>query len=116
MHDGQRQRVAIAVREQPGLTVGAAAPNWADSMDDVAGCQAIAPGDPRLAGRAAAQRTAFGEKLGTGGAVDGAIDAAAAQQAFVGRVHYGIDVEAGDVAFDDLDAAHIILPVTEFYQ
>ena len=38
--------------------------------------------------------------------MDGAVDAAAAQQAFVGGVDDRVDVEPRDVALDDLDARH----------
>jgi hypothetical protein len=36
--------------------------------------------------------------------MDGAIDAATAQEAFVGRIDDRIDVEARDVTLDDVDA------------
>ena len=36
--------------------------------------------------------------------MDRAVDAAAAQKAYVGRIDDRIDVEAGDVALDDFDA------------
>jgi hypothetical protein len=61
--------------------------------------QAIAAGDLRLSGRAAAERAAFGQQIGTGGAVNGAVDTAAAEQRFIGGVDDGVDVELGDVAF-----------------
>jgi hypothetical protein len=38
--------------------------------------------------------------------MDGTINATATQQAFVGRVHDGVDVELRDVAYDDLDDRH----------
>ena len=60
-----------------------AAPDRADRVDHMAGGQPIAARDPRLAGRAAADLAAFLEKLRTGGAMDGAVDAAAAEQALV---------------------------------
>jgi len=42
--------------------------------------QAVASGDFGVAGRAAIQGAAFGQKLGSGRAMDGAIDAAAAAE------------------------------------
>ena len=74
-------------------------------MDDVPRGQAVALGDLGVAGLAAVQRAALFQKLRAGRAMDRAIDAAAAQQAFVGGVDDRIDVEPGDVAFDDLEAA-----------
>ena len=38
--------------------------------------------------------------------MDGAVDTTTAQQALVGGVDYGIDVQRGDVAFDELDPLH----------
>ena len=62
-------------------------------MDDVPGFEAIAAGDLGGAGVAAAERATFGEKLGPGGAMDGAVDAAAAEQRPVGGVDDGPDIE-----------------------
>ena len=82
----------------------AALPDRADGVDDMAGLEAIAARDLGLAGLAAAERAAFGEQLRPGGAMDGAVDAAAAEQGGVGRVDDGVDVERGDVGLEDLDA------------
>ena len=38
------------------------------------------------------------------GAMNGAVDAAAAEQRLVGGIDDGVDIKPGDVAFDDLDA------------
>ena len=75
----------------------AAPPARADRMDDVARGQAIAFGDPGLAGGAAAQCAALLKELPPGGAVDGAVHSAAAQQRLVGRVHDGVHREPGNV-------------------
>src|SRR5262245_34972685 len=75
-------------------------------MDHVTRLQPITSGDLGLAGRAAAERAALGQKLRSGGTVNGAVDATAAQKAFVRGIDDGIDVEACDVAFDDVDAWH----------
>jgi len=55
-------------------------PHGADGMDHPLGWQPIAAGDLGIARGAAAERLAFGEEIGTGGAVNGAVDATAAKQ------------------------------------
>ena len=64
------------------------------------GRQAMAAGDPRFAGRAAAELAAFVQKSGAGGAVYGAIDAAAAQEAAVGGIDDGVHGKGGDVGLE----------------
>ncbi len=64
----------------------ATAPDRTDRVDHVTCLQPVAAGDLGFTRRAAAQGAAFGEKFGPGSAVDRAIDATAAQQAFVGGV------------------------------
>jgi hypothetical protein len=71
---------AIAGAKQRIFVLMAAVPDRADGMDHVFGGEPVAHGDLGVAGFAAAKRAAFGEQLGPGGAVDGAIDATAAEQ------------------------------------
>jgi hypothetical protein len=73
-------------------------------VDDVFGGQVVAARDLRPAGRTAAERAALGEESRAGGAVDGAVDATAAQQRGVGGVHDGVDGERGDVDLDGAEA------------
>jgi hypothetical protein len=54
-------------------------------MDDVPRLQPVTFGDLGLAGRAAMQGSALGEQFGPGGAMDGAVDATAAQQDSLAR-------------------------------
>ena len=103
MLGGQRERGAIAGGEQRLLALAAAAPDRTDRMDDVPGLEAIAAGDLGGAGVAAAQGLAFGQQLRSGGAMDGAVDAAAAEQRGVGGVDDGVDVERRDVGDADLE-------------
>ena len=72
-------------------------------MDDMARRQAVAQGDPGVAGGAAAQLTAFGQQFGTGGAMNRAIDATAAQQRNIRRVDDGVDSERRDIGDGDLE-------------
>ena len=99
----ERKRGAIAGGEQRVLALVAAAPDRTDRMNDVPGLEAIAAGDLGGTGVAAAQRLALGQQLGSGGAMDGAVDAAAAEQRPVGRVDDGIDVERRDVGDANLE-------------
>jgi len=104
---GDLQAAAIARGEQRLLVRAAAAPDRADRVDDVAGGEAVAPGDLRLARRAAAERAAFRQKLRPGGPVNGAVDPAAAEQRLVRGINDGVNREPGDVALDDLDAVGV---------
>ena len=63
-------------------------------MDDMLRRQPIAARDLGRSGVAAAERPAFGEQLRPGGAMDRAIDAAAAQQGAVRRIDDGVNVAA----------------------
>ena len=49
------------------------------------------------------QRAAFGEQLGPRGAMDRAIDAAAAEQRGIGGVDDGVNAKRGDVGDDDFE-------------
>ena len=72
-------------------------------MDHVPGLEAITARDLGAAGVAAAERTAFGQQFRPSRAVNGAIDAAAAEQRAVGGIHDCIDIERGDVGDDDVE-------------
>ena len=65
--------------------------------------QPVAAADFRAAGRAAAKLAAFCHKLRSGGTMDGAIDAAAAQQRAVGRVDDRIERKRGDIGDADIE-------------
>ena|SRR6266849_3062918 len=99
----QLKAVAITRGQQFRFATVAATPYRTDRMDHMPGRQPIAAGDARLAGRTAADLAAFLQQLGPGGAVDRAIDAAAAEESGVGGVDDGVDIELGDIGFDDLD-------------
>jgi hypothetical protein len=66
-------------------------PDRADGMNDMLRWQTITLGDLGVAGRATAKRAAFGEQPRSRGAMDGAIDAAAAQQRTVRGVDNGVN-------------------------
>ena len=87
-------RAAIAGGEQLVLAVAAAVPDRSDGMNHMPCRQPIAAGDLGVAGLAAMKRAAFGEQLRPGGAMDRAIDAAAAEQRRVGGVDDGVNAQA----------------------
>jgi hypothetical protein len=60
-------------------------------MDHMPSLQQIAPGDLGIAGLAAMEGAAFGEKLGSRRAMDRAIDAAPAEQGRIGGVDDGVN-------------------------
>src|SRR5512135_1674790 len=72
-------------------------------MDDMFGREAVPLGNFGIPGSASAQRGAFGDELWPGGAVDGPVHAAAAQQRVVCRIHYGVHRKLGDVAPENFD-------------
>jgi hypothetical protein len=72
-------------------------------MNHVLGFEPIAVGYLGGAGVAAAERATLGEKVRSRGAMDGAVDAAAAQQRAVGGVDDGLDIERRDVGDADLE-------------
>ena len=72
-------------------------------MDHEAGGQVEGRGGLGVAEGAAAQLPAGLEQLGTGGTVDGAVDAPAAEQRRVGRIDDRVDVFGDDVAQRDLE-------------
>ena len=96
----EREARAIAARQKLILVRLAAAPHRADGVDHMLGRQAIGFGDARLAGRTAAELAAFGEQLRPGGAMDRAIDPAAAEERRIRRVDDRVERERGDVGLD----------------
>ena len=99
----ERERGAVAGGEQLLLALAAAAPDRPDRVDHVPGRKPIAAGDLGGAGGAAAERAALGDQFRAGGAMDGAVDAAAAEQRRVGRIDDGVDVERRDVGDADFE-------------
>jgi hypothetical protein len=93
----QFERAAIAGGQQSILAGVAAMPDRPDGMDHMPGRQPVSPGDFGIAGGAATQRTAFGQQFGAGAAMDGAIDAAAAEQRRIRGVDDGVNAQTGDI-------------------
>ena len=100
----EREAASIAAREQFILTVVAAVPDRADSVNDPFGGEFVAARDFGLAGGAAAERTAFRQQFRAGGAMNGAIHPAAAEQRRVGRIHNRVHALLRDVALNQGDA------------
>ena len=92
---------AIARRQRLILATAAAIPDRTDGMNHMPRRKPVTTGDPRVAGPAAVERTAFGQQPGPGRAMDGAIDATAAEQGTVGGVDDGVNAKRGEVGNDD---------------
>src|SRR5262245_35928505 len=101
---GERQAVSIAGSEQQVLTAFSTVPDRPNRVDHVARRQPEARRDLRLSSLAAAKPGASLGELMPRGTVDGAADASARGKHLVGGIDDGVDVEPGDVAFDNLDA------------
>ena len=99
---GQEERRPIAGGEHFRLPLAAAPPYGPHGMDHILAGQPVALRDPGAPGLAAAQCPAFLQQLGAGGAMDTAVDAAAAQKRRIGRVDDGVHVHFRDVIPDDL--------------
>jgi len=114
---GQGQCVAVAIRQQAGLVMAAAVPDRSDGMDDPFGGKPAACGDDGLACCAAAlfcpDGLAFGQDRRSACAMDGAVDAAPAEQGAVSRVDDGVGCHFRDVALEELDAGVHVSNVTE---
>ena len=108
--DRDLETAPVARRQQLRLAVRPAAPDRADGVDHELRRQPEAGRDLRVAGVASAEEAAGGDELGTGGAVDGAVDASAAEERGVGGVDDRVDGELRDVALHDLELRHFARP------
>jgi hypothetical protein len=95
-------RAAIA-RGQRLVLAFAAVPDRSDGVNDMPRRKFVALGDLGAASFAAMKRAAFGEQFGSGGAMDRAIDAAAAQQRGIRGVDDGVNAQRGDIGDDDFE-------------
>jgi hypothetical protein len=76
----EREGAAITRRQRGIFALAAAVPDRADGMNHMRRRQPISGGDFGVAGFAAMEGAAFGEKLRPGRTMDRAIDAATAEQ------------------------------------
>src|SRR5262245_37301707 len=101
MLGSEGQAIAIASGKQHVFATLPTGPHWSDRVDHVARRKPEARRDLRLPRLAAAKPGAsLGERRPCG-TVDGAADAAAGGQHRVGGIDDGMDLEPGDVAFDE---------------
>jgi hypothetical protein len=82
---------AIARGQRFVFALPATMPDRTHGMKHMPRRQLITPGDFGVAGLAAMERAAFGEQLGPGGTVDGAIDTTAAEQRGICSVDDGVN-------------------------
>ena len=94
---GEIKGGAIARGQQFVLPLAAAAPDRADRMDHMLGRKPVAACDLGAAGFAAAKRSAFGKQLRSGGAMNGPIHPAAAEQRAIRRIDDNVERKRRDV-------------------
>ena len=94
-----RGQHSIDAREQVCFVVATALPDRPNRMDDVFRRQFEAGRYFRLSGGTAVESSAGVEQCGSGCAMNGAIDAAAAKQRLIGGVDDGIDIERRYIGF-----------------
>ena len=93
----QLQRGTVGGNQQFPLPVISTPPDWAYRVNHVLSRQTVALGDLGLACGATAQGAALLQQLRPGGAVDGSVHAAPAQQAIFGGVDNGIHLHGGNI-------------------
>src|SRR5207248_3818094 len=97
VRESELEAAPVAGGEQLRLAARPAVPDGADGVDHVLRRQPIAARDLRVAGGAAAERSAFAQQFRPRGAVDCAVDPAAPEQAGIRRVDDGVHRETRDV-------------------
>jgi len=80
-----------------------AVPDRANGMNHMLRRQLISPGDLGVAGFAAMEGAAIGEKLRPGGTVDGAVHAASAEQGVIRGVDDGVNAQRRNIGDGDID-------------
>jgi hypothetical protein len=101
--DGQLQACVVAASQELRCRTTFLPVDGPDGVYDLLTRELVRARDLRAACFAAVERLAFLEEVGTGGAVDCAIDAAPAEQGVVGCIDDGVDGESGYVFPDDAD-------------
>ena len=94
---GQFETVFVAGGQEVGIFRRPLV-NGTYRMDDIARGQFVAAGDSGLAGVAAPQAATCAQEFWSGGSMDGAVYAAAAQERAIGSIDNGIYVQARDIA------------------
>ena len=111
----QFDRAAIAGRERFIFAALAPTPDRSNGMNHMPRGQPVAAGDLGIAGRAAAELAAFRQQLGAGGTMNGAVNAAPAEQRRIGGVHYGINAQGRNVGDNDLQSC-VTQPTRQYAQ
>src|SRR5579884_2174985 len=99
----QPQRITIAISQRLGLAPVASAPNRTDGVNDKPRRQPIALCYFCFARPTAAKRPAFLEQFRAGGAMNRAVNAAAAEQRRISCVHDAVGSNFGNVSPNNLD-------------
>lgn len=98
----QFERTAVAGRQQPVFIVPATAPYRPHRVNDVAGGQTKTRSDLRVARHAAVERATRLKQSRPGGAMNCAVNTAAAQQRGVGGVDDRVEAQTRDIGDDYL--------------
>ena len=98
----QLDGAAIAGSQQRILAMASAVPDGANGMNHIPCGQTVSLGNFGAAGLATTERATFGKELGTGRAMDRAVDAASAEERSIRSVDDGVNAEGRDVGDDDL--------------
>jgi hypothetical protein len=87
----QLDGAAIAGSQQRILAMASAVPDGANGMNHMPRGQTVSLGNFGAAGLATTERATFGEELGTGRAMDRAVDAASAEEPGIRGVDDGVN-------------------------
>jgi hypothetical protein len=99
----QLHGAAITRRQRLVLAFAATLPDRSDGMNDMPRRKPVTMGDLGVAGLAATEPAAFGEQRRSRGAMDRAVDPAAAQQRAIRGVDDGVNAQCGDIGDDDFE-------------
>ena len=100
----QPQAGAITRGKQCRFAISALSPHRTDCVDDMFRRKPVAAGDSGFTCRASVETVAFFEQLRARGAVDGAVNTAAAEQRGVGCIDDGIHRKCHDIRLPDFEA------------
>lgn len=114
MLGGELHGSAIAGGEFFGFVACASAPDGTDGVEDPLSGEEEAGSGLGVAGRAAAEFFAGAEEVFAGGAVDGSVDASAAEQGGVGGVDDGVHFKLRDVGLDDFEVHGLLVVRSQF--
>jgi hypothetical protein len=103
---GEVEALTVAACEACVFVVGATMPDWADGMEDPFCGEIEAWGGLGVACVAASEQAARVEKVWAGGAMNGSVDSASAEERAVRGVDDCVHFEGGDVSSEGAQGSH----------